>query len=192
MSAPYDLFGIFGGKGDGRHIRKRMSELRAALRQAESDYVRNDLQARLGRLHGGTVILRMGAIHETEREARKATAERAIIALRQALIGGVVAGGGLALLQAQAALNALPICTPEDRAARTMLQRALQAPLCAIAANAGYEPEAVLGQVLSQTNEPIMGFDVRTGELACMHVPRLRRSYCRRRLRLPSVVPRWH
>ncbi len=167
--ATYDLFGIFGGKGDGRHIRKRMSELRTALRQAESDYVRNDLQARLGRLHGGTVILRMGAIHETEREARKATAERAIIALRQALIGGVVAGGGLALLQAQAALNALPICTPEDRAAQTMLQRALQAPLCAIAANAGYESEAVLGQVRSQTNEPIMGFDVRTGELACMH-----------------------
>lgn len=166
--ATYDLFGIFGGKGDGRQIRKRMSELRTALRQAESDYVRNDLQSRLGRLHGGTVILRMGAIHETEREARKATAERAIIALRQALIGGVVAGGGLALLQAQAALNRLPICTPEDRAARTMLQRALQAPLGTIAANAGYESDAVLAQVQSPANEMGQGFDARTGQLVGM------------------------
>ena len=172
--ATYDLFGIYGGKGDGRQIRKRMSELRAALRvalraavsAAEGDYVRNDLQARLGRLHGGTVILRMGAIHETEREARKAMAERAVLAVRQALIGGVVAGGGLALLQAQAALNALPICTPEDRAARTMLQRALQAPLLAIVANAGYEPDAVLAQV--QLGGCEVGFDVRNGQLVCM------------------------
>jgi chaperonin GroEL len=135
------LFGIHGSMGDAREIRERMNDIRGRVRLAETDHERRELQSRLGRMSGGTAILRVGAIHDTEREARKAVAERAIAGLRNAMQHGVVAGGGAALIHAQSALDDMPACRDEDRVAKKMLMRALEAPARAIAENAGGQPE---------------------------------------------------
>ena len=93
------LFGIDGGQSDPAHRYQRASSIRALLGGAHNESVRRELQNRLGRLTGGTAILRVGAVHETEREARKTMAERAVSAIRSA-----PTGGGGALLAAQPAL----------------------------------------------------------------------------------------
>ena len=160
------LFGIYGGKGDPRQVRKRLADIRAMLKTAESEHDRGDLQARLGRLHGGTVILRVGGIHETERQARKTVAERAVTGLRNAVLGGVALGGGVALLDAQAALAGLPAGNEDEALAYKILARALEAPLRAIAQNAGHVPDVVVEKVKS--SPPGFGFDARTGRIVDM------------------------
>jgi chaperonin GroEL len=160
------LFGIYGGKGNPSQIRGRMADIRGMLKHAEGEHERRNLQDRLGRLHGGTVILRVGAIHEVEREARKAMAERAVTNIRNAILGGVVAGGGAALMNAQSALQALPVNSDEEAMACKILARALEEPLRAIAGNAGYIPAAIVENVKSAPKG--FGFDAHTGQIVDM------------------------
>jgi chaperonin GroEL len=164
--ATESLFGIYGGKGDPRHIRQHIARISSLLRLAQDEYEKKDLQTRLGRLNGGTVILRVGAIHETAREQRKMVAERAVTALRNAIFGGVVPGGGLALLNAQSALCGLPAANEEEAYAYKILARALEEPLRAIAKNAGYVPDVIVEKVKAAPHGH--GFDVRTGQLVDM------------------------
>lgn len=138
------LFGVYGGRGDARIIRKRIADIRGMLKTAETEHARNEFQARLGRLNGGTVIVRVGAIHETEREARKAVAQRAVTSIRSAILGGVVPGGGAALLEAQTALANVPAKCDEEAIAIKILSRALEAPLRALVTNAGYQPDVIV------------------------------------------------
>jgi chaperonin GroEL len=157
------LFGVYGGKGDPRRIRKRISDIRGMLRAVEDDHARNELQARLGRMHGGTVIVRVGAIHETEREARKAIAERAVTSIRNALLGGVVPGSGAALVQAQLALAEIRAETDDEAIALKILARALEEPARTIARNAGYAPDVIVEKL--KAAPPGFGFDARTGQI---------------------------
>ena len=158
-----NLLGLYGGKGDPRAMRRHMASLRGQLRLAEGDHARTNLQTRLGQLSGGTVILRVGGTHEIEREARKVLAERAIVSLRHAACGGVVAGGGLALLRAQAVLHELEADTPEAAHAFQILARALEAPARVIAHNAGHVPDVVIENIRAAPCE--MGFDAHSGRL---------------------------
>ena len=160
------LFGIYGGRNDPRQVRKHIAELRAQLRNAEEDHDRRDLQTRLGRLNGGTVILRVGGLHDVEREARKTMAERAITSLRHALSGGVVPGGGSALIAAQTALCGLPTQCSEEKFAYKMLARAIEEPTRAIAANAGAVPDVIIEKIKAAPCG--YGFDARNGQLANM------------------------
>jgi chaperonin GroEL len=160
------LFGIYGGKGDPRQVRRRLAQIRAQLAAAESDHDRRDLRERLGRLHGGTVILRVGGIHDTEREARKAVAERAVTGLRNAVLGGVVPGGGAALLRARSALAELPARQDDERMAFAILARALEEPLRAIATNAGLAPDVIVERVKASPDG--WGFDARSGRIVDM------------------------
>jgi chaperonin GroEL len=155
------LFGVYGGAGDARKLRQRMQQVRAQLRSADDPHQKSELQARLGRLSGGTAILRLGAIHETERDARKRGAERAIAAVRQALDGGVVDGGGAALLRAQQSVCAGHARSDDERLALAMLARALEAPLRAIAQNAGHAPDVIVERVRAAPAGH--GFDARCG-----------------------------
>ena len=164
--ATESLFGIYGGKGDPRQIRRRIAEIRGMLKLAESDHERGELRARLGRLHGGTVILRLGAIHEVEREARKAVAERAVTSIRNAILGGAVPGGGAALLSARSALNGLPACNDDEALAYTILARALEEPMRAIAHNAGHVPDVVVEKAKDAPDG--YGFDARAGRIVDM------------------------
>ena len=164
--ATESMFGIYGGKGDPRKIRQRMSVVRGLLQSADLESTRRDLQSRLGHLHGGTVILRLGGIHEIQRETRKTVAERAVTTLRNAILGGVIPGGGVALINAQ---HALAHAAPENEhaaAAYQMLARALEEPLRAIVSNAGYKPDVIVDKV--QALPPGHGFDARSGKLVDM------------------------
>jgi chaperonin GroEL len=164
--ATESLFGIYGGRGDPRRIRQYIAHVSGQLRQAQDEHARKDLQTRLGRLNGGTVILRVGAIHETARQQRKAVAERAVTALRNAIFGGVVPGGGTSLLNAQEALCNLPAANEDESFAFKILARALEEPLRTIARNAGYVPDVVVEKVKAASHGH--GFDARTGKLVNM------------------------
>jgi chaperonin GroEL len=157
------LFGIYGGKGDPRQVRRRLAQIRTQLAAAEADHDRRDLRERLGRLHGGTVILRVGGIHETEREARKAVAERAVTGLRNAVMGGVAPGGGAALLRAQSALAGLAARDEDERMAFAVLSRALEEPLRAIARNAGLVPDVIVER--ARVAPDGWGLDARSGRI---------------------------
>jgi chaperonin GroEL len=164
--ATESLFGLYGGAGDTRQVRQHIAVLKGKLNLADGEFARNDLRARLGRLHGGTVILRVGGIHETQREARKAVAERAVTSLRNALQGGVAPGGGVALLNAAVALQTLDACNADEALAYKVLARALEAPLRAIAGNAGYQPDVIVEKV--KAAPPGHGFDATCGQIVDM------------------------
>lgn len=164
--ATESLFGIYGGKGDPREIRKHIAHIRTRLVNADDERDKADLQDRLGRLHGGTVILRVGGIHAVERAVRKEMAERAVKILRNAIASGVVPGGGVALLNAQSALMKLPASNEEETFAYKILARALEEPMRAIAANAGYAPQEIVAKAKSLPSG--WGFDACSGHMVDM------------------------
>ena len=169
--ATESLFGFYGGKGEPRALRQRVAQVRGALKQASDAQLRSKLQTRLGHLSGGTVILHIGGIHDVERQARKTMTERAIAGLRNALTGGVVAGGGAALLSAQAALAEQQTCKPGEALAFQVLARALEAPMRAIAHNAGRTPDVVIEH--ARAAGPGAGFDARNGRIVNMREARI-------------------
>jgi chaperonin GroEL len=164
--AMQSLFGLFGGKGDPRQVRQHISHIRAKLPDAEPKNERKYLQQRLGRLTGATALLKVGGVTATEIEVRKETAERAVTAIRKALQGGVVAGGGAALLNAQAALEGLPSPQEEYAVAYKILARALEEPMRAIAKNAGCMPDVIVEKVKDRPHG--YGVDARTRQIVDM------------------------
>lgn len=157
------LFGIYGGKGDVRQIRQRLVHLRSLIQAAELDSEKELLQARLGRLTGGTAILRTGGYTETEIESRKEVARRAVTGLRLAIEDGVVPGGGVALLNCQACLERLPAASDDEALAYRILGRALEEPLRVIAQNSGYSQDVIIDRL--QSAPPGSGFDARQGKI---------------------------
>jgi chaperonin GroEL len=164
--ATESLFGIYGGKGDARQLRQHMAHLRAQLKQAELESAQRELQARIGRMSGGTAILRIGGLTEAQIETRKALAERAVTSLRNAVQGGVVPGGGAALLGAAAALAGLPARHEEEQYAYRLLARALEEPMRTLVRNAGAVPEVILEKV--KDCPPGHGYEARAGRLVDM------------------------
>ena len=155
--------GLFGGKGDPRKIRQHQIALRAQLPLAELDFDERMLRERIGRLAGGTAILRVGGFTEAEIEARTATAERAVTSLRGAVKSGVVVGGGAALVAARAALADLPAANDDEAIAHRILARALEEPLRTIAKNSGANADVVADHVKS--SPPDFGFEARTRQI---------------------------
>jgi chaperonin GroEL len=161
-----NLFGIFGGKGDSRRVRQHIKHVQGKLSLAELESEREAVQKRIGRLLGGTAILRVGGMTETEREIRKEMANRAVAGLRNAVRSGVVAGGGAALLHARAALDGLPAGNEDESTAYKILRRALEEPLRAIAQNAGFQPDVVIEKIKDAPEGT--GFDARSGKIVDM------------------------
>lgn len=164
--ATHSLFGIFGGKGDLRQIKQRIQKLRNQLKQAELDSDKELLQQRLGRLVGGTAILRIGGISESELDTRKEIANRAVTGLRLAIQGGVIPGGGSALVSLQSTFQKLSPENEDEAIAFRILNRALEEPMRTIVSNAGFQPDVVLYQV--KQSPPKMGFDAIKGSLVNM------------------------
>lgn len=162
--ATESLFGIYGGKGDARKLRAHLARLREQLKITELQSDQRDLQQRIGRASGGTAILRIGGLTESQLEARKALAERVVTSLRAAVQSGVVAGGGAALLNARTALAGLPVQHDEDQTAYRLLARALEEPMRTIARNAGAQPDIILEKV--KECAPGFGYDARARRLA--------------------------
>ena len=164
--ATESLFGIYGGKGDPRRLRAHVADLRRRLKLAELESEQRDLQQRIGRASGGTAILRIGGLTESQIEARKALAERAVTSLRSAVQSGVVAGGGAALLSARAALADLPANNDEEATAYRLLARLLEEPMRTIARNAGAVPDVILEK--AKDCPPGTGYDARAQRLTDM------------------------
>ena len=151
---------IVEGEGDPKRIAERRAEIRIAKGLARSDYDRDLLQDRLARLSGGVAIVKVGGASEAEIAAGAERGRDAARAARAALAGGVVPGGGAALLHAAKSLEARSW-------AGGILARALAAPLRQIADNAG-APGAAIAAQLAQAGDPAFGFDATDGTIKDM------------------------
>lgn len=158
-------FGIIGGRGNPRKLRRHVSSLQAQLQNSSDPQQREKLVQRIGKLMGGSAALWIGGASELEIDRRKELAQHTARALREAVKAGVLPGGGSAMLGCRAALQQrLHSSDPDERAACRILHQALTEPARAIFENAGYDPSEIIAR-LSTASQP-SGFDVITGQLA--------------------------
>ena len=140
---------IVDGNGDAEQISGRVNQIRAEIENSDSDYDREKLQERLAKLAGGVAVIKAGAATEVELKERKHRIEDAVRNAKAAVEEGIVAGGGVALLQSSVpAFEKLDLSGDEATGARSV-QRALEEPLKQIAANAGLEGGVVVEKVKS-------------------------------------------
>jgi chaperonin GroEL len=137
---------IVDGSGDKAKIKGRIEEIRKQIESTTSDYDREKLQERLAKLVGGVAVVKVGAATETEMKEKKARVEDALHATRAAVEEGVVAGGGVALLRGQGALDGLKV-PDEQKFGVQIIRRALEEPIRMIAQNAGLEGSIVVNKV---------------------------------------------
>jgi chaperonin GroEL len=141
---------IIDGAGAKKAIEGRCAEIRQQIEKTTSDYDKEKLQERLAKLAGGVAVVKVGAATETEMKEKKARVEDALHATRAAVEEGIVPGGGVALIRAQAALDGVEKdLTPEQAAGVSIIRRAIEEPLRRIAENAGVEGSIVVDRVKS-------------------------------------------
>jgi len=137
---------IIEGKGSNDEIQARMKQIKAQIEDTTSDYDREKLQERLAKLSGGVAVIKVGAATETELKEKKHRVEDALSAARASIEEGIVAGGGVALIQAAKALDNVKL-EGDEAVGVTILRRALEEPMRQIAENAGYEGSVVVEEV---------------------------------------------
>jgi chaperonin GroEL len=137
---------IIEGAGKSEDIKGRINLIRKQIDDTTSDYDREKLQERLAKLAGGVAVLKIGAATETEMKEKKARVEDALHATRAAVEEGVVSGGGVALIRASAALDALKL-EGEEKIGVDIIRRACEEPLRLIATNAGKEASVIANEV---------------------------------------------
>ena len=153
---------LIDGAGDKKGIEGRIKMIRAQIEETSSDYDREKLQERVAKLAGGVALIRVGAATEVEMKEKKARVEDALHATRAAVEEGIVAGGGVALLRAKAALAKVKGANHDQEAGVKILGRALEEPMRMIVANAGDEPSVVVNKVLEGKGS--FGYNAATGE----------------------------
>lgn len=156
-----DTSTIIDGYGSEQAIKGRITQIKAQIENASSDYDREKLQERLAKIAGGVAVIRVGATTETEMKEKKDRIEDALSATRAAIEEGVVPGGGVAPLRAQAAVAALKLSADEKLGA-DIVYRALEEPLRIISSNAGYEASVIVDAVRKGSGN--YGFDAKTGD----------------------------
>ncbi len=142
---------IIDGAGAKANIEARVKQIRKQIEEATSDYDREKLQERVAKLAGGVAVIKVGAATEVEMKEKKARVEDALHATRAAVEEGIVAGGGVALLRARAAIGNLKGDNHDQDAGIKIVLRAVEEPLRQIVANAGDEPSVVVNKVLEGT-----------------------------------------
>jgi len=139
---------IVGGKGDKEKIEDRINQLKAQIKKADSDFDKDKLQERLGKLSGGVAVIKVGAPSESAQKELKQRVEDAVAATRAAMEEGIVPGGGVALFNVYLVRkNFEKNETPTSIAAAQILKRALEAPFSAIVLNSGESPNAVIKEL---------------------------------------------
>ena len=138
---------IIDGAGDKAAVDARIASMRAELERLESEFDREKLQERLAKLSGGVAVLKVGAATESELKEKKSRIEDALQAPRAAVEEGIVAGGGVALVNAIPALDKLSVSDNDEKVGVDIIRKALEAPMRAIASNAGYEGSVVVEKV---------------------------------------------
>jgi len=140
---------VIDGAGAAADIEARVKQIRIQIEEATSDYDREKLQERVAKLAGGVAVIKVGAATEVEMKEKKARVEDALHATRAAVEEGIVAGGGVALLRARAAVaGTLKGDNHDQDAGIKIVLRAVEQPLREIVANAGGEPSVVINKVL--------------------------------------------
>ncbi|MDO4291119.1 MAG: chaperonin GroEL [Eggerthellaceae bacterium] len=157
---------IVDGAGDKAAIDGRIAQIKAELDRTESDFDREKLQERLSKLSGGVAVLKVGAATESELKEKKSRIEDALQATRAAVEEGIVAGGGVALVNAIPALDAIE-ADDEEKVGVAIIRKALEAPMRAIAENAGYEGSVEVAKVVEK-GEAGWGRNYKTGECGDM------------------------
>ena len=153
---------IIDGGGESDQIKGRIDEIRVSIDKSTSDYDREKLQERLAKLAGGVAVINVGAPTETEMKEKKALVEDALHATRAAVEEGIVPGGGVALLRAQASLNEATLDEDDEQIGLQILSRALEHPIRQIATNAGVEASIVVEKV--RNGKGAFGYNALTDE----------------------------
>ncbi len=138
---------IVDGAGDSSAIQGRVAQLRAEIERSDSDFDREKLQERLAKLSGGVAVIKVGAATEVELKEKKHRIEDALQATRAAVEEGIVPGGGVALVAAVSALDALAVDGEDEMVGVNIIRKALVAPMHTIAGNAGFEGSVVVEKI---------------------------------------------
>ena len=138
---------IVDGAGTKEAIADRVAAIKGEMEHTESEFDREKLQERLAKLSGGVAVIKVGAATETELKEIKHRVEDALQATRAAVEEGIVAGGGVAFMDALPALENIEISDPEEQIGIDIIKKALTAPVATIAKNAGYEGAVIVDKV---------------------------------------------
>ncbi|MEE8721861.1 MAG: chaperonin GroEL [Eggerthellaceae bacterium] len=138
---------IVGGAGDADKVKERIGQIDAELERTDSDFDREKLQERKAKLASGVAVLKVGAATEPELKEKKSRIEDALQATRAAVEEGIVAGGGVALVDALPALDKVEAADKDEQVGIDIVRKAVEAPMRAIAENAGYEGSVVVEHV---------------------------------------------
>jgi chaperonin GroEL len=156
---------IIDGAGTKEAIEARVSQLKMEIENSDSDFDKEKLQERLAKLSGGVAVIKVGAATEVELKEKKHRIEDALQATRAAVEEGIVAGGGVALVDALPALDALDLDV-DEMVGVNIIRKALIAPMKTIASNAGFEGSVVVEKV--KTLATGHGLNSATGEYGDM------------------------
>ncbi|HMP29933.1 MAG TPA: chaperonin GroEL, partial [Saprospiraceae bacterium] len=152
---------IVNGKGQKADINARVGQIKQQIETTTSDYDKEKLQERLAKLAGGVAVLYVGAATEVEMKEKKDRVDDALHATRAAVEEGIVAGGGVALIRAISSLDKVKTVNEDEVLGVNIVKKALEAPLRAIAENAGVDGSVVLQEVMKAKGDN--GYNARTG-----------------------------
>ncbi len=156
---------IVQGSGKQEEIQGRINQIKSEIEKTDSDYDREKLQERLAKLSGGVAVIKVGAATEVELKEKKHRIEDAVQSTKAAVEEGIVPGGGVALLNAQSALDKVDL-EGDELTGASIVRRALEEPIKQIAANAGLEGGVVVEKV--RALDPGSGLNAATGEYGDM------------------------
>ncbi|MXN91004.1 chaperonin GroEL [Flavobacterium sp. Sd200] len=157
---------LVNGAGSQDNIKARVNQIKAQMESTTSDYDREKLQERLAKLAGGVAVLYVGAASEVEMKEKKDRVDDALHATRAAVEEGIVAGGGVALLRAKAALANIKAENADEATGVQIVARAIEAPLRTIVENAGLEGSVVVAKVAEGKGD--FGYNAKTDEYVDM------------------------
>jgi chaperonin GroEL len=157
---------VIDGSGSKDEIKTRVDQINKEIDQSTSDYDKEKLQERVAKLAGGVAVIKVGAATEVEMKEKKARVEDALHATRAAVEEGVVPGGGVALVRAQASLDAVKGDNADQDQGIQILRRAIEEPLRQIVTNAGEDAAVVLNEVASGKDN--YGYNAAKGEFGDM------------------------
>ena len=158
---------IVGGAGDKAAIKERVDSIRKQIETSTSDYDKEKLKERLGKLAGGVAVLYVGATTEVEMKEKKDRVEDALNATRAAVEEGYLPGGGVAYIRAAAALEGLKGDNDDETTGIHIVAKAIEEPLRQIAQNAGVDGSVIIQKIKESTGD--YGYNARTGEYVHMY-----------------------
>lgn len=156
---------IVDGKGKATEVKSRVAQIKTQIADTTSDYDREKLQERLAKLSGGVAVIKVGAASEVEMKEKKDRVDDALSATKAAVEEGIVAGGGVALIQAAQKVNLK--LSGDELIGYEIIKRAIKAPLAQIALNAGFDAGVVANKI-EETKEDGYGFDASNGKYGNM------------------------